>query len=143
MIDVENMVMDHIISVMASSATYSGANVTSAFVEEEAIFPTVTVRQKNNTPLRRTNTAASAENYSTIQYEITAYSSRMDASKSECLEILKICDAAMADIGFRRIHLSEPFNVSRTLTRRYARYEAVVRAPYESGNDTVFEVYRR
>lgn len=141
MIDIENMIMDRLITGLGES--YPSANVTSAFVEEEAVFPSVTVRQKNNVPLRRMNTADCAENYSVITYEITVYSSKRDQSQSECRKVLNLADGIMQDIGFRRIYMSENFNLSRTLTRRYARYEAIIRAPMEIGEDTVFEVYRR
>jgi len=140
-IDVENMIMDRMVKGLAES--YPSANVTSAFVEEEAIFPTVTVRQKNSIPLRRMNTADSAENYATIIIEVTVYSSRQDKSQSECRKVIGLADGIMQEIGFRRIYLSENFNLSRTLTRRYARYEAIIRAPMEIGDDTVYEVYRR
>lgn len=141
MIDIENMIMDRLTTGLGES--YPSANVTSAFVEEEAVFPSVTVRQKNNVPLRRMNTADCAENYSVITYEITVYSSKRDQSQSECRKVLNLADGIMQDIGFRRIYMSENFNLSRTLTRRYARYEAIIRAPMEIGEDTVFEVYRR
>lgn len=141
MIDIENMIMDRLITGLGES--YPSANVTSAFVEEEAVFPSVTVRQKNNVPLRRMNTADCAENYSVITYEITVYSSKRDQSQSECRKVLNLADGIMQDIGFRRIYMSENFNLSRTLTRRYARYEAIIRAPMEIGDDTVYEVYRR
>jgi hypothetical protein len=135
------MIMDRLTTGLGES--YPSANVTSAFVEEEAVFPNVTVRQKNNVPLRRMNTADCAENYSVITYEITVYSSKRDRSQSECRKVLNLADGIMQDIGFRRIYMSENFNLSRTLTRRYARYEAIIRAPMEIGEDTVFEVYRR
>ena len=141
MIDIENMIMDRLTTGLGES--YPSANVTSAFVEEEVVFPSVTVRQKNNVPLRRMNTADCAENYSVITYEITVYSSKRDQSQSECRKVLNLADGIMQDIGFRRIYMSENFNLSRTLTRRYARYEAIIRAPMEIGEDTVFEVYRR
>lgn len=141
MIDVENMVMDRMVKGLAYY--YPPANVTSAFVEEEAIFPTVTVRQKNNVPLRRMNTADCAENYSIVTIEVTVYSSKQDKSQSESRKVIGFADKIMQEIGFRRIHLSENFNLSRTLTRRYARYEAVIRAPMQIGDDMVYEVYRR
>lgn len=141
MIDIENMVTARIIDGLAES--YPSANVTNAFVEEAATFPSVTVRQKGNVPYRRMNTADSAENYSTISFEITVYSSQLDTSQDECRTVLNLADDIMQDIGFRRTYMSEPFNLNRTLTRRYCRYEAIIRQPIEIGNDTIFEVYRR
>lgn len=141
MIDVENMIFDHVSKYMAEAIP--SANVTNAFVEEEAVFPCLTVKQKNSVPVRKTNTVDSSENYTTVTIEITAYTSGKDVSQSECQKLLNEADNAMKEIGFRRIHISETFNISRTLSRRYSRYEGVVRAPIEIDGNTVYEVYRR
>lgn len=141
MIDIENMVFDRVSKGLEER--FPEANVTSAFVEEEAIFPCVTVRQKNCVPLRRTNTVESAENYATVTFEITFYSDKRDRSQSESRKLMGLTDEIMQEIGFRRIHTSEAFNISRTLTRRYTRYEAIIRSPIEKDGDTIYEVYRR
>lgn len=141
MIDIENLVKTKIIDGLA--VTYPSANVTNAFVEEAAVFPCVTIRQKGNVPYRKMNTADSAENFSQISFEITVYSSQMDTSQDECKEVLMLADDIMQENGFRRTYMSEPFNLNRTLTRRYCRYEAIIRKPMEIGGDTVYEVYRR
>lgn len=141
MIDIENLVKTKLIDGLA--VTYPSANVTNAFVEEAAIFPCVTVRQKGNVPYRRMNTADSAENYSTITFEVAVFSTKMDESQDECTEILKLADDIMQENGFRRTYMSEGFNINRTITRRYCRYEAIIRQPIEIDGDTVYEVYRR
>lgn len=141
MIDVENLVKNTLIDGLA--VTYPSANVTNSFVEEAAVFPSVTVRQKGNTPYRRMNTADSAENYSTVSFEVAVFSVKMDESQDECKDVLMLVDDIMQDIGFRRTYMSEGFNLNRTITRRYCRYEAIIRQPIEVGNDTIFEVYRR
>ena len=141
MIDVENMVTDLIIAGLSTG--YASANVTSAYVEEAAKYPCVTVRQVNSIPLKRMNTADSAENYTTVYFEITAYSDKKDKGQSECRSLLKLVDGYITAKGFERTYLSEVFNRNRSITWRYARYRAVIRAPITIGNDTVYEVYRR
>lgn len=141
MINVENMVFDLICTGV--QAVKPEVNVEKQYVEETAIFPCITVQQKNNIPLRRMNTADSAENYTTVTFQITAYSDKVDTSQSECLDLLNLVDGIIQGKGFRRTYISEPFNISRTITRRYSRYEAIIRAPIKVGNDTVYQVYRR
>lgn len=141
MIDVENMVLDLVANGL--TALQANVNVTSAFVEEAASFPCITVRQKNSIPVKRMNTADSAENYTTVTFEITAYSDKKNKSQSECRYLLNLVDGIITEKGFERIYLSEAFNVNRTITRRYARYRAIIRAPITVGNDTIYEVYRR
>jgi len=141
MIDIENMVLDLVATGVATADP--SVNVTSAFVEEAATFPCITVRQKNSIPVKRMNTADSAENYTTVTIEITAYSDKQNKSQSECRKLLNLVDGIITGKGFERIYLSEAFNVNRTITRRYARYRGIIRAPYKIGDDTIYEVYRR
>ncbi|MBQ1575088.1 MAG: hypothetical protein IIZ78_28495 [Clostridiales bacterium] len=146
MIDIQHLMFDTIASGVATSRP--DVCVTDVFDEGTASFPCITVEQKNNIPYRRMNTAASAENYATITFQVTAYSDKQDTAKSECLTLLNLVDGIIQEKGFRRTYLSEAFNISRTIFRRYARYEAIVRQPYvvdpDTANEkTVYEVYRR
>ena len=141
MIDIQHLMFDTI--SRGIEAIDPAICVTDVYNEQNAQFPCITVEQKNSVPYRRMNTADSAENYATVTFQVTAYSDRMDTAKMECLDLLKMADTIIQGKGFRRTHLSEAFNISRTIFRRYARYEAIVRAPIQSGEDTVYEIYRR
>ena len=141
MIDIQHLMFDTI--SRGIEAIDPAICVTDVYNEQNAKFPCITVEQKNSVPYRRMNTADSAENYATVTFQVTAYSDRMDTAKMECLDLLKMVDTIIQGKGFRRTHLSEAFNISRTIFRRYARYEAIVRAPIQSGEDTVYEIYRR
>ena len=146
MIDCQNLMFNTIADGVAT--VRPDVVVTDMYNEKNAVFPVITVEQKNSIPLRKTNTLESAENYTTITFQITVYSDKQGTAKSECLDLLKLADGIIQQQGFRRTHLSEPFNISRTIFRRYARYEGIVREPYTVNENTdnektIFEVYRR
>ena len=149
MIDIENLVFDTFYT--AFHTLHADANVTAGYDEQNALFPSVIVRQTNNQPYREMNTDDCAENYSRITFEIEVISSKADTGRSECKLLINDADTIMQSMKFRRIHLNRPINVDRTLWRQYARYEVIVGKPTTTvtgeGDNTettiTYHMYRR
>ena len=141
MIDIEYLVFDTLFN--AVTAVRNDVNITKGYVEETAEYPCLVVREVDNVPYQRTDTDDCAENYSRVTYQVEAFSDKQGTAMSECKELLKLADAAMQGMKFRRIHKSEPFNVNRSIFRQYTRYAVIVRDGITEGEDTIYQMYRR
>lgn len=143
MIDIESKVFDTIFNAVTASTAYPGADVTTGFDEKTAIFPCVVVEEVDNSPYQRGNTDNCAENYTRISYEVSVYTDNKDTAKSVGRDIIKIVDTALQGLKFRRIRVNKPLNIARTIFRQYGRWEVIVGKPIESGNNTIYQMYRR
>lgn len=149
MIDVENLVFDTVFNQVRN--VYPNMEVDKGYIEENATFPCVVVREVNNVPVQRMNTDDCAENFTRLTYQVDVYSDKENTARSECRELLKLVDGIMQDMKFRRIHMNEPLNIDRTIFRQYARYTVVVgkgvTVVTDEGNEqvttTTFQMYRR
>ena len=146
MIDIENMVFDYLFNQLHTS--YPNVNITSGYDEQNAIFPTVVVRQTNSQPYRESATDACAENHTRVTFEVEVFSNKENTGRSECKELINAVDEILQSIKFRRIHLNRPINIDRTVWRQYARYEVIVGKPFvlnegTSKEKTVYQMYRR
>ena len=141
MIDIHNKVVDTIFTAVQTA--YPNADVTTGYDEKNAIFPCVVVEETDNVPYQRANTDDCAENYSRIVFEVSVYTDDKDKAKSEGRKILEICDTALQGLKFRRIRMNKPININRTIFRQYIRSEVIVGKPITSGNNTVYNLYRR
>ena len=149
MIDVENLVIDTVINGV--QAVYANLSVTQGFNEEMAVFPCIVVRETNNAPVQRMDTDDCAENFSRLTYQVDVYSDKKDTARSQCRELLNLVDGIMQGMKFRRINMSEPLNVNRTIFRQYARYTVIVGKGVttvtgsgdEAATTTVYQMYRR
>ena len=149
MIDVENLVFDTLYNQLILQ--FPDANITAGYDEQNAVFPTVIVRETNNQPYRNSATEESSENHTRITFEIEVVSDKADEAKIECKNILNAVDDIMTSgqyMKFTRMYKNRPVNVDRTVYRQYARYEAVVAKPvtYDAGTEnerTVYQMYRR
>ena len=146
MIDIETMVFDTVYNGLI--LLFPDINVTAGYDEQNAIFPTVIVRETNNQPYRASATDDCAENHTRLTYEIEVESDKENTARSECKAILKAADDIMQSMKFRRVHKNRPINIDRTVWRQYARYEVIVGKPvtYDAGTEnerTVYQMYRR
>lgn len=149
MIDIENLVID----TMANGIHDVHANlpVTRGYIEENAEYPCLVIREVNNEPVQRTDTDDCAENYSRVTYQIDVYSSKDGTARSECRELIKLADGIMQGMKFRRTFLSEPRLTNRSVFRQYARYTAIVAKGVttvtgegdSAVETTTFHMYRR
>ena len=148
MIDIENMVIDKVITDLATTITDMPIEVTSGYDEEKAAPRTVVVRETGSVDYHKTATDANSENHARLTYEIEIYSNKQNTGRSECKRIINAVDDIMKSMKFRRIYKSRPFNINRTRWRQYARYEVIVGQPVtydaNTANErTVFQMYRR
>ena len=141
MIDIESKVVDTIFN--AVTAVYPNADVTTGFDEDNAVFPCVVVEEIDNASYRKTTTDDCCENHARVQYEISVYTNRQSTAKTDGKAILAIVDTALQGLKFRRIRKSKPLNISRTVFRQYGQWEVVVSKPIVSGEDTIYQMYRR
>jgi hypothetical protein len=146
MIDIETMVFDTVYNGLI--LLFPDINVTAGYDEQNAIFPTVIVRETNNQPYRASATDDCAENHTRLTYEIEVESDKENTARSECKAILNAADDIMQSMKFRRVHKNRPINIDRTVWRQYARYEVIVGKPvtYDAGTEnerTVYQMYRR
>ena len=146
MIDIENFVFDTFYNQLIQS--HPEANITDGYDEENALFPSVVVREIGNVSYRASATDACAENHARLTYEVEVTSNRENTARSECRELLDDADTVMQGMKFYRTYKSRPFNLSRTIYRQYARYEVIVGKPvvYDAGTEnerTVYQMYRR
>lgn len=149
MIDVENLVFDTVFNQVRN--VYPTVEINKGYIDENAVYPCIIVRETNNVPVQRMDTDDCAENFSRLTYQVDVYSDKTDTARSECRELLKLVDDAMQNMKFRRIHMSEPLNIDRTIFRQYARYSVIVGKGVTTttgeGNEavstTTFQMYRR
>ncbi len=140
MIDISSKVFDTVYT--AVTTTDPNADVTDVPAERFAKFPAVVVRETNNAPVRRTDTDDNSENYSRIDYEIRIYADDETGAKAKADQLMQSADAAMKGLKFRRTMCHRLPNQDRTIYCVYGRYSVIVRAPFESGEDTVYQMYR-
>ena len=142
MIDVYNLVFDTIYNGIIASCP--NTNITAGYDEQKAIFPCIVVTETDNAPYFRMATDANVETHTMLTYEISVYSDKLDTARSECSELLGAVDDIMQKtMKFRRIRKNRPVNISRTIYRQYALYEVIVREGVTSGDNMVYQMYRR
>lgn len=149
MIDIKNLVFDTVYNALIQQ--YPNANITSGYDEQNAVFPTVIIRQTNNQPYRNSATDDCSENHTRLTFEVEVESDKETGGRSECEEILNAADAVMQSMKFRRIHMNRALNIDRTIWRQYARYEVICDKGTQvtrivdgkTVTDTVYQMYRR
>lgn len=125
MIDIESIIFKRLSIVLR--AYYSEISVYGEYVKTPAVFPCVTIEEKDNYVLERTQSSGGIENHAGLVYEINVYSNKKTGKKSQCKEIFSIIDREMQDMGFTRTMLNPIPNIDdATIYRMVGRYKAVV-----------------
>jgi hypothetical protein len=131
-IDVEAEIFDKLSTALRSG--YNPISIYGEYVKSPASFPCVTIEEKDNYPLERTQTSDNVENHINVLYEINVYSNKKTGKKSQCKEIFALIDTEMEKMGFIRTMLNPIPNLDdATIYRMVGRYKAVI-----STNKTVF-----
>lgn len=149
MIDVENLVFNTVFNAVEN--VRNDVAVNKGFIEENAKFPCIVIRETGNVPVEETATDPCSENHSRLTYQIEVFADKEGTARSECRELINIVDEAMHGMKFRRTYLSDQFNVNRTIFRQYARYSAIVGKGIttvsgegqQQTTTTTFQMYRR
>ena len=125
MIDIENELFNHMSTLLHER--YDPILVANEYALSPAIFPSVTIEEKNNTPLTRTQDSGSLENHVTLLYAINVYSNKKSGRKQECKMIFNTLDNEFQRLGFTRtLRESIPNLADATIYRLIGRYTAVV-----------------
>ena len=108
------------------------------FISDE--FPYVTVEEISNDTYVDSQDEQLAEHHAKVIYAINVYS---NVSDTEARSIMATVDSLMQNMKFTRTRMQPTPNVDHTIHRYTATYEAVVAQPVTSGNDTIYQMYRR
>lgn len=123
MIDIEDEVFTRVSAAVLEQ--FPNAFVVGKETRTPTKFPCVSIEERDNYPLLRTQDSDSLENHVSLLYEINVYSNKAKGSKTECKAILAVADAAMMFIGFTRT-MQNPVSLDdATKYRIIARYGAV------------------
>lgn len=124
MIDIENDVFEVVKSTV--NEYFPSAIVAGQYDELSNTFPAVTVAEVDNRVFERMRTD-NIENAAIVTYEISVYSNRVIARKSEAKQIMNRIDSVMSHYGFTRVMKSQvPNLVDSKVFRLLARYSAAV-----------------
>lgn len=125
MIDIESTIFDRLSTLLR--ANYNPISVYGEYVKTPASFPCVTIEEKDNYVLERTQSSKGIENHVGLMYEINVYSNKKTVKKSQCKDIFSLIDGEMQDMGFTRTMLNPiPDMDDATIYRMVGRYKAVV-----------------
>lgn len=109
----------------AVRANFAGAYVTGEYIRQPNKFPHVSIVEMDNYMTQSRLDSSNKEKYSTIMYEVTAYSNKATGKKQECKEIINFIDSMMYDLNFTRLSMNPVPNMEdATIYRIVARYEA-------------------
>lgn len=135
MIDIYPKVFTTISNALVNVATVSEAEPITG---EQ--YPYVTVKEFGNITYKNSQDGQLQEHHATLRYVINVYS---NASDAEARSVMATVDSQMQNMKFTRNQLQSTPNIDRTVHRYTATYEAVVAEPVTSGNDTIYQMYRR
>lgn len=125
MIDIESEVFDTVFKALNESEY--DITMSSEFVAAPASFPSVSLIELSNVPMRRTMTQELHENHAIVMYEINVYSDKARGRKREAKNIAELVDNVMVSMGFvRTMYTPVPNYADGTIFRLTMRYSAVV-----------------
>lgn len=127
----------------AVTTVNANANVLDVTPERLAEYPAVILRETNNVPIERTNTVESSENYTRITVELDVRSNKVNGAEAEARALFEAAEGALKNLFFRRVWGRKLPAQDRTIYRMYGSYEVICRAPFESGDNTIYQLYRR
>lgn len=137
MIDIENKVIDTLITAVGSSALVVGE-----YIATPSSFPCVMVLQTINSTFKKTLDNSLAPHHARISFQIDVYSNKSSGAKSEVKELFQIVDTAMQGMKFTLENFIMTPNYDRSITRGTARYSAIVGEGKTVGTTTTYQMYR-
>lgn len=140
MIDIENLVFDTVCTAVLS--VFPTAYVVGEEINVPQSMPCVSLVMSDNTVYERSQDE-NTENHANVTFTVNVYSNKQNGKKGEAKQIADIVDSAMQGMKFTRRMLSPVPNADEHIYRITARYAAVVEAGKATGQDTVYQIYRR
>lgn len=124
MINIQSEIFNEVASAIRKD--YPKTFVTGEYIRTPSSFPCVSVEERSNVPLRRTQTTSSLENHAVLMYEINVYSNKTSGRRGECIQLMEVVDKTFTKLGFSRQMMNAVANIEdATIYRLVARYEAV------------------
>lgn len=144
MINIENKVYDTVRTALFNQlgTVYTDLMTYSDYPMELPKFPSVTIVEISNITYTRGQDEHLSDNYGEVTYQIDVYMNGQNR-KTIARQVLECADAAMLGMKFTRTMMAQTPNADRNIYRHTARYTAVVKAGETSGDDTVYQMYRR
>ena len=132
MIDIETKVYSPIATAL--KAEYSGIFVTSepTPIPEKPLVVGI-VQMDNYMSINRLDNSG-RERFSTLMFQVDAYSNKASGKKSQCKKLINIVDQIMFDLNFTRLSLTPIPMENDGYYRITARYRA------ETDGDTMYRV---
>lgn len=124
MIDIEDEVYARVSKPLRSS--FDPIYIYGEEIRTPSKFPSVTIVEVDNYPLRRTMDSGSNERHVQVMYEVTTYSNKTTGRKRECKEILSVVDNEFMGMGFARTTKNPVAMEDATVFKLVARYSAIV-----------------
>lgn len=140
MIDIENLVITEISTVLTTA--YPNIYITSEYPETPSSFPCVFISEDDNTTYRDSQDNELNEHHASLMYSVSVFSNKKEGKKSEAKAIMNLVDSAFQNLKFTRTMKTPVPNIDRSIYRIEARYEAIVGRGIQSGNDTIYQIYR-
>ena len=140
MIDIENYVVNTVITALSSLSTVT---VYSDYEASSSTFPCVTVIQESNVSADTFDNGSTSENHADVLFTVTVYSNLTSGAKEEAKKILDVVDTAFEGMKFQRTLCQALPNKDDRLYRYTARYAARVGKGKTNGTTITHQIYRR
>lgn len=140
MIDIEPIVFDKVARMLFSK--YTGITVSDKYESVIASLPYVSVEEKDNYTLKRTQTEKAVENHANLLYEINVYTNGSNA-RTLCKSIANDIDLTMQNLFFTRTSKTQTPNIDRNIYRITMRYTGVVNSGKTVNGNTLYTIFRR
>ena len=125
MIDVETDVFSFVDEYLREQ--FPSIDAQGEYTHAPASFPHVSIEEKGNATLERTQTQSPQENHVSLMYETNVYSNHAIDKKGECRRIASRVDEAFQRMGFTRTMMQPTPNIEyATIYRITMRHIAVV-----------------
>lgn len=141
MIDVENYIVNHIISVL--SEPFPEARVLSSRARTPSEFPCVVLYESGNKTLESTRWIDGIERHAEIRFTAEVYTNDRSGKKEKAKNILAVIDTEMQKLGFFRTSHSYSFtSAESTICGITAAYRGIVGEGAEASQESLY-IYRR
>ena len=132
MINIENELFTIVATELRTQ--FDGIMVYGEEQKIPAIFPVVTIEEKDNSIVQYTQTYTGSENHDQLLYEVNVYSNKTTGKKTEAKSIQSVVDDKMRELGFTRTFCQPIKNLDDvSIYRITSRYTAII-----SQNKTIY-----
>lgn len=124
-----NDYLNEIFTTVAATVrtAHEGITFTGEYTRKPSKFPTATLDEIENVMVAALQDSSGEEHYSGLGYRLQVFSNKQSGKKAEARAIFKTADAAIRQLGFRRVsYTSTPEIYESTIYSITATYEAII-----------------